>query len=60
MSRLLLEIVLGAGSAPEVFKHVELIQGWAAVERGEATLDPASFNVASCYGYLARRLLRDA
>ena len=60
MSRLLLEIVLGAGSAPEVFAHVELMQGWAAVERGKAALDPISFDVACWHGYLARRLLGEA
>ncbi|HME72206.1 MAG TPA: hypothetical protein VKM54_20405 [Myxococcota bacterium] len=44
MSRLVLEIVLGAAYAPDVFAHVELLQGWLAVERGEAALDYASFD----------------
>lgn len=59
LSRLVLEIVLGAGSRPDVFAHVELLQEWAAIERGAAALDRDAFDVASCLGYLARRLLRD-
>lgn len=60
MSRLLLEIVLAAGSERDVFPHLEIVQRWAGVERGPATLDPASFDVASCLGHLARRILGEA
>ena len=58
MSRLVLEIVLGAASSPDVFSCVEVAQGWVAVQRGGAALDRSRFAVSSTYGALGRDLLR--
>jgi hypothetical protein len=57
MSRLVLEIVLGAASSPDVFAQVDILQGWVAVRRGPAPLDWNTFDVGSTYGPLGRDLL---
>lgn len=58
MSRLVLEIVLGAASSSEIFARVEILQSWVAIQRGPARLDRATFDVRSTYGRLGRELLR--
>jgi len=58
MSLLLLELVLTAGYASEVVAEILAVRpGWAVVRRGPAELDPATFDIATVYGSLGRRVL---
>ena len=58
LSRLVLELVLTAGYAEEIVAEVTSARrGWLVVRRGEAPLDPVTFDISTCYGSLGRALL---
>jgi predicted O-methyltransferase YrrM len=59
LSQLVLELALAVGFAPEVVSDIRIRHGFAVVRRGEATLDPATFDLSQCHGDLARLLLRE-
>lgn len=58
LSRLVLELVLTAAYAEEIVAEVTSARrGWLVVRRGDAPLDPATFDISKCYGSLGRTLL---
>jgi predicted O-methyltransferase YrrM len=59
LSRLVLELVLTAAYDERIVAEVMNVrQGWLVVQRGDAALDPGTFDIASCYGSLGTQLLR--
>jgi predicted O-methyltransferase YrrM len=60
LSRLLLELTLAVGYAPDVVSDVRIRHGFAVVRRGETALDPATFDLSQCHGDLARLLLKES
>ena len=60
LSRLVLELVLTAAYAGNIVAEVLSVRrGWLVVRRGDAALDPDTFDIAQCYGGLGRTLLQD-
>jgi hypothetical protein len=58
LARLVLELVLTAAYAKEIVAEVMTVRaGWLVVRRGDATLEPATFDIAESYGPLGRALL---
>jgi predicted O-methyltransferase YrrM len=58
LSRLALELVLAAAYADGIVAEVMSVRaGWLIVRRGDATVDPATFDISECYGQLGRALL---
>ena len=57
LSVFVLELVLGCASAPKLIADVTVQRGWALVQRGPATVDPASFNVSECLDEVGRDML---
>ncbi len=57
LSTLVLKLVLAAGYAPEVVADVDVRAGFTVVRRGEATLDPATFELDACFGAVGRSVL---
>jgi predicted O-methyltransferase YrrM len=60
LSRLVLELVLTAAYAEAIVAEVvSMRRGWVVVQRGDASLDPDTFDISECYGALGRRLLHE-
>lgn len=59
MSRLVLELVLTAAFAEDIVADVVVRRSWVVVRRGDAPLDPDSFDVSKSYGVLGRSLLNE-
>ncbi len=60
MSRFVLQLVLTAAYAEDVVAEItNLRHGWVAVKRGDAALDPETFDISQCYGSIGRALLQD-
>jgi predicted O-methyltransferase YrrM len=57
LSRLVVELTLAVGYAPEVISDIRTRNGFAVVRRGDAPLDPATFELSQCYGDVARFIL---
>lgn len=60
LSRLVLELTLAVAFAPDAVSGIHVRHGFAVVRRGEATLDPATFDLSQCHGDLARLLLGES
>jgi predicted O-methyltransferase YrrM len=58
LSRLLLDLTLTVGYMPDVVSEIRVRNGFAMVRRGDAILDPDTFDIAECYGPIGRALLR--
>jgi hypothetical protein len=56
---LILELVLACASRPEVVDELTIKPGLVRVRRGKHEIDPASFDLSSCYDERARRLVED-
>jgi predicted O-methyltransferase YrrM len=60
LSRLVLELVLTAAYDERIVAEVlSARRGWVVVRRGDATLDPGSFDISQCYGGVGRSLLHE-
>ena len=59
LSSLVVKLMLTAGYASEVVADVDVRAGFTVVRRGEATLDPATFDLDACYGAVGRSVLAD-
>ena len=57
MTVLVFELLMACASAPDVVSNVVANRNWVIVERGTATLDPASFALSSSYGPRGRALV---
>jgi predicted O-methyltransferase YrrM len=60
LSRLVLELVLTAAYAEDIISEITGLQrGWLIARRGDATLDPNTFDISQCYGSLGQTLLHE-
>lgn len=59
MTVLVFELVMACAAAPGIISRVTADHDWVIVERGNATIDPESFDLSACYGPRGRALVND-
>ena len=57
LTRLVFEIVLALGSVTDLASSIAIDEDWVRIERGDAALDPATFDVGTAGTPRGRRLL---
>ena len=57
LTRLLFEIVVAGAGAPGLVSEVSIENGLAVIRRGEARVDPSSFEISACSNPRGRALL---
>lgn len=57
LTKLVFQIVMACPSAPDLVSEVLVDRDWALVRRGSAPVDPATFDITSCFGARGRALL---
>jgi hypothetical protein len=57
LTRLVLELVLAAASAPDLISEITIEANSVQVWRGDAAMDPSGFEISSCLDATGRRLM---
>ena len=59
LTAFIFELVLATASAPGIVQGMQIGKNYVVVERGPEAVDPAAFDVTSCYGPRGAALLAD-
>ena len=59
LTALIFELILACASQPKVVKSVNVFRHCAVIERGPAEIDPATFDLAKCFGPRGAALIAD-
>ena len=57
MTVLVFELLMACASAPGIVASVTANREWALIERGNAAIEPGTFDISACYGPRGRGLL---